>query len=170
MLIKIRSSDDRNPNFCLFTIGIFAEYIARGQMEAQVLTKKWEMNFIQVHLEIAAWRRVLSFMIEENILQKDRLSQVLKSKTDTAFLEQAENFLGRFIRKDALMNMLRSDLYEVEKKLQIRNLQETDLAEIRQMVSKIRHDIMMLERNFCRLMLEFNMLLCECHTPDKYSI
>ena len=52
------------------------------------LDKIPELKLIQLQYEINTWKRLLSFMSEENIQLKNRLSEVLKNKFDKNLLEE----------------------------------------------------------------------------------
>jgi hypothetical protein len=124
-----------------------------------------EFELAQLQLEITAWRRGLHFMMEENIAQKERLSDSLRKRSEPEFLEEAEQFLSRFIRKDLLIGILRSDLSEVDGIIS-QSANSVNPDEVRTLVKKVRNDIHSLERQFSKLRYEFNVFLSE---PSNYT-
>ena len=71
----------------------------------------------QFHHENKTWNRMLEFFKQENILFKNRLSEVVDNSTDKGFLALAEHFQNRFIIKDEYIDELRHDINEQDKKL-----------------------------------------------------
>jgi regulator of replication initiation timing len=49
----------------------------------------------QLQYEIDSWKRLLGFMMEENIHLKIRLSEMLKNKFDNNLLEEVEIFYNK---------------------------------------------------------------------------
>ncbi len=65
----------------------------------------------QWQYESAGWKRVLDFIMQENVFSKNRLSEILKSSAgDAEMLNDAEMFLERFIQQETLVKLLRSDI------------------------------------------------------------
>jgi hypothetical protein len=54
-------------------------------------------------------------MVDENIYFKNRLSQILKDSFREQLLEEIDGFLGRFIKEDERMSLLRNNIAEVDK-------------------------------------------------------
>ena len=81
-----------------------------------------ELKIMQLRHENEEWKRLLNFMVDENIHLKHRLTEILRHVSDPAFLEQAEEFQSRFLKKDMLISLLRDDIAEKESFLSKRSL------------------------------------------------
>ena len=109
----------------------------------------------QFHHENKTWVRMLEFFKQENIILKNRLSEVLDHSSDKAFLALAEQFQNKFILKDDYIDELRHDM----------NKQETDLSEEKDNVvnikllkrqEKLRNEMEYFEKDFNQLKNDFN--------------
>ncbi|MEI2747394.1 MAG: hypothetical protein V9E88_01375 [Ferruginibacter sp.] len=69
----------------------------------------------QLLYEVAAWKRLLGFLSDENNLLKDRLSEVLKERNSIIELSDAERFQSNFVREDELLQVLRMEVVEIER-------------------------------------------------------
>lgn len=112
----------------------------------------------QFHHENKTWIRMLEFFKQENIILKNRLSEVLDHSSDKAFLALAEQFQNKFILKDDYIDELRHDM----------NKQETDLGEEKDNVvnikllkrqEKLRNEMEYFEKGFNQLKNDFNKYL-----------
>ena len=121
-----------------------------------------ELNLKQLQFESDTWKRLLGFMIDENIHMKYRLSKVLKDNFDKNLLEKVENFQSKFIKEDELISLLRNDVAELDKLL-VREIFEDGkiINDIDGKLKKLRNDITIAERHFSNLKLEFNNYLSE---------
>jgi len=64
----------------------------------------------QLQYEIDAWMSMLSFIKEENICFKNRLSDVIPLINEKSVLEIAETFQNRFINNDTIIVLLKKDI------------------------------------------------------------
>src|SRR6186713_2880372 len=71
----------------------------------------------QLQYENNSWKRLVGFMMDENIHMKNRLSEVLKDKFNRNLLEEVEVFQNRFVKGDELIGLLRDDAAEVDRLL-----------------------------------------------------
>lgn len=112
----------------------------------------------QFHHENKTWNRMLEFFKQENILFKNRLSEVVDNSTDKGFLALAEHFQNRFIIKDEYIDELRHDINEQDKKLteSSTNFIDNKLI-IRQ--EKLGNEMEYFEKDFNKLKNEFNKYL-----------
>jgi tRNA A37 N6-isopentenylltransferase MiaA len=121
-----------------------------------------ELKLKQLQYESDTWKRLLAFMTDENIHLKNRLSEILKERFDKNLLEEVEVFQNRFVRGDELINLLREDVADLEKLLKReifedgKIMKETDRA-----LKNIRRNIIIAERQFAKLKLDFNSYLSE---------
>jgi hypothetical protein len=121
-----------------------------------------ELKLIQLQYESDTWKHLLGFMIDENIRQKNRLSEILKNGFDRNLLEEMENFQTRFIKEDERIRLLRHELVELDKLL-IREIFDDGkiIKEINSKFKNLRNNIVITERKFGELKLEFNNFLLE---------
>ena len=112
----------------------------------------------QLQYETDTWKRLLEFMIGENISLRNRLSEIIKEKTDHATLEALEDFQRNFIKVDELMGLLRNEVVELEKLFRKESFDGGKIT-IEQKMEQLRNDIMIAERQFRKLNLEFNNYL-----------
>ncbi|HTN06834.1 hypothetical protein [Agriterribacter sp.] len=73
-----------------------------------------EKNVRQFQTEIETWKQSLNSRMEENVLLKNRLSDILKSNYDQNSLEEIEDFQTQFIKEDELINLLRRDVNDLD--------------------------------------------------------
>jgi hypothetical protein len=63
---------------------------------------------------LATWKQLLNARMEENILLKYKISEILKNNFNQNFLEKIEEFQTQFIREDEWINLLRKEVSELE--------------------------------------------------------
>lgn len=120
------------------------------------------LKFKQLQYESDSWKRMLDFMMDENIHLKDRLSEVLKEGFDNNLLEEVENFHSRFIREDELIRLMRHDLNELDNLL-VQEIFENGMLKkkVDKRMKQMRGHITKAERQFCRLKKDFSSYLAE---------
>ena len=74
-----------------------------------------ELKLKQLQFESDTWKRLLVFMMDENIHLKNRLSEVLKDQFDKNLLVEVEGFQNNFIKEDELIGLMRNDVAELDK-------------------------------------------------------
>ncbi|MEO8414231.1 MAG: hypothetical protein ABI472_11260 [Ginsengibacter sp.] len=127
--------------------------------------KQGDMSFMklrQLQYESDTWKRLLGFMREENILLKNRLSEILKDRFDKNLLEEVEAFQSKFIKKDELLVLLRDDVAELDKLLvkdKVGELQ--NMKDIYNKLENLRNNIINTEMQFGNLKIAFNNYLAE---------
>ena len=117
---------------------------------------------IQLQYESDTMKRLLGFMMDENIHLKNRLSEVLKAEFNKNLLDEVELFLSRFIKEDEVIGLLRNDLSELDKLL-MKNAFEKELIkkEVYKRIKNLANNVLIAERQFSKLKLEFNNYLLE---------
>lgn len=116
----------------------------------------------QLEYESDTWKRLLGFMIEENIHLKNRLIEILNSISDKNLLGEMENFHSRFIKQDDLINLLRNDVVELDKLLIRETFEDGKISdEISRKLNKLRNNIPNAEQQFSQLKFEFNNYFLE---------
>ena len=116
----------------------------------------------QLQYEIDTWKRLLGFMIEENIHLKIRLSEVLKNKFDNNLLEEVEDFYNKIIKEDDLFLLLRNEINELDKLFDNIIFKEEDvLIKANRKFKQFRNNINATEKQFGKLKMNFNNYLLE---------
>lgn len=113
-------------------------------------------QFNQLQYECAAWKRLLAFLLDENVHLKNRLSEILKDKFNNNLLEKVEEFLSRFVKEDELIGLLRNEVVELDKMVQQYHGQEDFYYDIERKLNNIRNNIITAEKQFSKLKSEFN--------------
>lgn len=121
-----------------------------------------ERKLKQLQHENDTWKRLLAFLMDENIHLKYRLSEVLKENAGKNLLYELENFQSQFINKDELISLLRDDVAELDKLL-MREIFEDGILmkKVSNDLKKLRNNIEAAERQFGKLKSEFNSFLLE---------
>lgn len=73
-----------------------------------------EMDVRQFQTEIETWKRLLNSRMEENVLLKNKLSNILINNYDQNSLEEIEEFQTQFIIEDELIHSLRRDVNDLD--------------------------------------------------------
>jgi regulator of replication initiation timing len=121
-----------------------------------------ELKLKQLQYESDSWKRLLGFIMDENIHLKNRLSEVLKDKFDNNLLEEVEGFQSSFIKEDELIGLLRNDVAELDKLLVREIFEDGKIAnEIDKKLNRLRNNITIAEKQFGKLKVEFNSYLSE---------
>jgi hypothetical protein len=121
-----------------------------------------ELKLKQLQYEADTWRRLLGFMMEENIHLKNRVSQILKDRFDENLLEEVEAFQSSFIKEDEMIGLLRNDVAELDKLLQKEVFEDGMIIKnVENKLKKIRHNIKIAEKQFGKLKIDFNNYLSE---------
>ncbi len=111
----------------------------------------------QLLYEVAAWKRLLGFLSDENNLLKDRLSEVLKERNSIIELSDAERFQSNFVREDELLQVLRMEVVEIERLARAFGNKEINHQRIIERKLKIfRSNILYFESQFAGLQTVFN--------------
>ena len=73
-----------------------------------------EKSVRQFQTEIEDWKKILNSRMDENVLLKSRLSDIVKNNYDQNLLEEIEEFQTQFIREDELINSFRRDVNDLD--------------------------------------------------------
>lgn len=121
-----------------------------------------ELKLKQLQYESDTWKRLLGFMMDENIHLKNRLSEVLKDKFNKNLLVEIEGFQNNFIKEDELIGLLRNDVAGLDKLLEREIFEDGKIVnEIDRRLKNLRNNIVYAEKQFGKLKLEFNNYLSE---------
>ncbi len=121
-----------------------------------------ELKLKQLRFESDTLKRLLGFMIDENVHLKNRIAEVLQDKFDKNLLEKIEVFQSSFVNEDKLIGLLRNDVAELDKLL-VREICEDGkiISEIDRRLKNLHNNIMNAEIQFGKLKSEFNSYLLE---------
>lgn len=128
------------------------------------LTKPGDISGLklkQLRYEKDTLKRLLDFMLDENVHMKNRLSEVLQEKFDKNLLKGIEVFQSSFIKEDELIGLLRNDVAELDKLLVIEIFDDNIMEVIYKKLSMLRNNIVTAEKQFEKLKLDFNSYLSE---------
>lgn len=113
----------------------------------------------QLQYEINNLKRLLEFIIEENIHLKNRISEILSDRFDTYLLEEVDNFQSRLIKEDHLIALVRNELSEMEALLAADLNPETAQKKIESRLKALHRNMRFIERQFSKLKTEFHRFL-----------
>jgi regulator of replication initiation timing len=121
-----------------------------------------ELKLKQLQYEAETWKRLLGFMMDENIHLKNRLSEILKDRFDKNLLEEVEGFQSRFVKEDQMIGLLRNEVVELDKLL-VREIFEDGsiIKNVDKKLKNLRNNISNAEKQFGKLKSEFNSYLSE---------
>jgi hypothetical protein len=129
---------------------------------SQKIIEMSDIKLTQLRYESETWKRLLEFMMDENIQLKYRLSDVLKNNFDKQFLEQLENFQSNFVKEDNLISVLRNDVAELDKLLSWEVVEDVKLLkELDKKMKVTRNNINNAETQFSQLKSAFISYLSE---------
>lgn len=122
-----------------------------------------ELRLQQLQFEADALKRLLTFMMEENVYLKNRISEILKNAFENKILEKIEIFQNRFIMEDELVGLLRNDVAELDKLLHAQELKADKMVveDITRKIRKLSYNMENTESQFMRLKAEFNNFLLD---------
>lgn len=121
-----------------------------------------ELKLKQLQYETDTWKRLLCFMQEENVHQKNRLSQVLKDKFNNNLLDEVESFQSSFIKEDELIGFLRNEVAEIDGELVKEIFVDGKLNKgISKKIHQLRNNLTNAEKRFGKIKMSFNNYLSE---------
>jgi hypothetical protein len=116
----------------------------------------------QLQHESNTWKRLLAFMMDENVHLKNRLSDVLKDNFDKELLGQMEVFQTRFVKEDESISLLRHDIATLDKLLAKDIFADSNLlAKANKKLKEVRTNMVVSETKFGKLKSDFNIFLVE---------
>lgn len=119
-----------------------------------------ELKLKQLQYETDTWKRLLCFMQEENVHQKNRLSEVLKDRFNKNLLEEVESFQSSFIKEDELIGFLRNEVAEIDGELVKEIFVDGKLNKgINKRIHQLRNNLSNTEKRFSRIKMSFNNYL-----------
>jgi hypothetical protein len=121
-----------------------------------------KLKLKQLVHEADTWKRIIAFMVEENIILKNRLSEILQEGFNTELLNDVELFQNRIIREDSMIGLLRDQMQELDKLL-VREVFENGkiIRLVERNLDKLRNNIKNGELEFGKLKEDFNRYFSE---------
>jgi hypothetical protein len=115
----------------------------------------------QVSREAEGWKKILGFLQQENILQKNKLAEMLGNHhgKNGDLLEIAEQYQHQFLQQDQAFRLMWCDITELEKLVEEKISYNGEIKKISHGQKKLREEIKTLEINFDRLRYGFNNFL-----------
>ncbi len=115
----------------------------------------------QVSREAEGWKKILGFLQQENILQKNKLAEMLGNHhgQNGDLLEIAEQYQHQFLQQDQALRLMWHDIAELEKLVEEKKSDNGQSKKISQGQKKLGEEIKTLEKNFARLKTRFNNFL-----------
>ena len=112
----------------------------------------------QVSREAEGWKKILGFLQQENILQKNKLAQMLGNhhEKNGDLLEIAEQYQHQFLQQDQAFRLMWHDIAEFEKLVEEKKSDNGDSKKISHGQKKLSEEIKTLEINFDKLKSGFN--------------
>jgi hypothetical protein len=105
-------------------------------------------------------KRLLSFLMEENIHLKNRLSEILKTDFNTSLLPGLEVYQTSFVHTDTTVMLLRNEVAGFEKLLGIAAIEKGYVDKnLEEQLTSVRHHIIVAEASFRSLQSSFNHYL-----------
>jgi len=120
------------------------------------------MKLKQLQHESDSWKRLLAFIMDENVCLKNRLTEVLKDKFNKNLLEDLEYFHSNFVSEDEMIRLLRNDIVELDKLL-VKEIFEDGgiIKQVERKLHKLHNDLENIQMQFGKLKLDFNNYLSE---------
>ena len=130
-------------------------------MKCRLQMKNIQSTISEFQHESNMWKRKLADLLLENAYLKNRLAEKLnEGYTTRNFLELAEQYLNRFIRKDEIINLIRHDITVYDKLLtNSRYKNNTLLEKLEQKNDRMRRELQMLDTKFNILKTQFDNFL-----------
>ena len=116
----------------------------------------------QFQSEADTWKRMLAFVMEENVLLKFRLSEIMKEAPELLPLDDLEMFQSLFIEQDRFITFLRNELLEFDKLLVRETFEDGKLyRKVAAHQKSLRKTVRDAEKNFSKLKSDFHEFVIE---------
>ena len=131
----------------------------QSETKIPVPNPKFNLLISQFRRENQSWMRTIEFLIEEDIILKAGISEVLKNmnQTDEGILKRLEHFHNRLIKQNDNVRLLRTGVADIGKKISPDIFFETDLINsITRIQTILRKQIETVELELLKLKFDFN--------------
>jgi hypothetical protein len=78
---------------------------------------------------LESWKKLLNSRVEENVLRKNNISQILKNNHGEISIDEIEEFQNQFIIEDEWIHILKMHINDLEKLLHGRMFEEGKIKE-----------------------------------------
>ena len=130
-----------------------------------------ELMLPQLKYEIESCKRLLSFVSDENVHLKNRLSEVVRDTFNKSMLAGLENYLSKFVAQDELINLLKNDIAKIESPLLVKVHEDDEIVkDIYPGLRLLQSNVLKAEELFIILCRDFNNFLCETIIGNKWLI
>jgi len=121
--------------------------------------------------KIEKWRHTLEHRMEENLLLKEQLADILKHDYDHSLLEEIETLQTRLIFEDELIAALRQVINELETLLIINNGSDENLSQMVPLkIAWLQKDMAYSDVRFWELKSVFNEFRKKIYAGSKGQI
>jgi len=111
----------------------------------------------QLQYEADTWKRLLGFMMDENIYLKNRVSEILRNNFDRIHLDEIDDFQNRSVKADQLIGLLRNEVAELDKLLTREVFEDGQIIHlVQEKLARVRGSIGNAEKNLAELKVAFN--------------
>jgi hypothetical protein len=110
----------------------------------------------QIQFECDTWKRMLTFMADENIHLKNHVAEIVAEERNRQMLSEIEDYQSGFVKIDELIRILRNDVAELGQFIKEDDL---DNQKVNNKLSRIRLNIPFIERQVDRMKMSFNSFL-----------
>ena len=119
-------------------------------------------ELMQLQCKSNALKQLLGFMMEENVYQKNRLSELLQNSFGKKKLIQVETFQNKFIMQDEFIGLLRNDVAEFDRMLKAEVIEDDQIiADISLKLKQLDEHIKDAEKQFAKLKAAYSNFLHE---------
>lgn len=114
----------------------------------------------QLQFEVNNLKRLMDFIIDENIHLKNRISEILSDRFDTYLLEEVDDFQSRLIKEDHLIELLRNEITEVDSLLvNDLNKDPDQMKKIELRLKRLHRNMRIVEKQYAKLKTAFYRFL-----------
>jgi len=114
--------------------------------------------------ELRSWQKRLDILQQENVLLKNKVTELIKEGTDTLVLEKIEFYLSIFLDKDTILALLRHEVAGLQHEID-RNFEPQVQHAVDAKKERLRQDIGKMELEFYKLKTEFTDYIARSAAP-----
>lgn len=112
--------------------------------------------------ENESWQRTLSFLVEESLYLKNRLSDIAKADISPEMLDELEYFQNTFLNKETALSIMQNDIVDQLGLLTEPKAHDGELFDrISQQQEKLRKDMAAMHKEFIDIRVRFNKTMID---------
>lgn len=116
-----------------------------------------EQDARQCQQVLESWKQLLNCRMEENVLRKNKISEIIKNNYDQNLLEEIEEFQTQFIAEDEVIHSLRRDVNDLDNRLCDKVFEDAKTGKLFDTkIENLRKDIANSATRFCFLQSAFD--------------